>query len=157
LPDVLKLRDIDKPRVKDDEVLVRVRSASVHADVWHVLTGLPYVLRLMGAGLRRPKNLVPGTDVAGVVEPVGRSVTRFRPGDEVFGETLRGMQWTNGGAYAEYATAPEVALAHKPANVTFEQAAAVPNSELIALFNLRAEGRIRAGQKVLVNGRGGRK
>ncbi len=154
-PDVLELRDIDKPVAEDDEVLVRVRAASVHPDVWHVLTGLPYVLRMMGAGLRKPKNRVPGTDVAGIVESVGKNVTRFHPGDEVFGETIKGMQWINGGAYAEYATAPENALALKPANVTFEQAAAVPASALIALPSLRAGGEIQAGQKVLVNGAGG--
>src|SRR5512146_2547320 len=106
-PDVLELRELERPEPADDEVLVRVRAASVHPDVWHVVTGLPYVLRLMGAGLRRPRNPVPGTDLAGVVEAVGRAVTRFRPGDEVFGETLRTMQWANGGAFAEYATAPE--------------------------------------------------
>ena len=154
-PDVLELRDIDKPVVEDDEVLVRVRAASVHPDVWHVLTGLPYVLRMMGAGLRKPKYPVPGTDLAGIIESVGKNVTRFRPGDEVFGETLKGMQWINAGAYAEYATAPEDALALKPANVTFEQAAAVPSSALIALPNLRAGGEIQAGQKVLINGAGG--
>ncbi len=154
-PDVLELRDIDKPVVEDDEVLVRVRATSVHPDVWHVLNGLPYVLRVMGAGLRKPKNPVPGTDLAGVIESVGKNVTRFGPGDEVFGETIKGMQWINGGAYAEYATAPEDALALKPANVTFEQAAAVPTSALIALPSLRAGGEIEAGQKVLVNGAGG--
>jgi NADPH:quinone reductase-like Zn-dependent oxidoreductase len=151
-PDVLELRDIARPVAGDDEVLVRVRAASVHADVWHVLTGLPYVLRMMGSGLRRPGNPVPGTDLAGVVESVGRNVTRFQPGDEVFGETLRVSLWINGGAYAEYATAPEQGLALKPANVTFEQAAAVPTSALIALPALR---RIQAGQRVLVNGAGG--
>ncbi len=153
--EVLHLRDIDKPVVGHDEVLVRVRAASVHPDVWHVLTGLPYVLRMMGAGLRKPKNPVPGTDVAGLVESVGKNVTRFQPGDEVFGETIRGHQWTNGGAYAEYATAPEYTLALKPTNVTFEQAAAVPTSAIIALPALRGEGKIQAGQKVLVNGAGG--
>jgi len=153
--DVLQFREIDRPVAGDDEVVVRVRAASVHPDVWHVLTGLPYVLRVMGAGLRKPKNPVPGTDVAGVVESVGKNVTQFQPGDEVFGETLRGHQWTNGGAYAEYATAPESALALKPANVTFEQAAAVPTSALIALPALRGGGKIQAGQKVLVNGAGG--
>ena len=153
--DVLQLREIDKPVAGDDEVLVRVLAASVHPDVWHVLTGLPYVLRMMGAGLRRPKNPVPGTDVAGLVESVGKNVTRFQPGDEVFGETIRGHQWANGGAYAEYATAPECTLALKPANVTFEQAAAVPTSAIIALPTLRGEAKIQAGQRVLVNGAGG--
>ncbi len=153
--DELELRDVDRPAPAEDEVLLRVRAASIHPDVWHVVTGLPYVLRLMGAGLRRPRNPIPGTDVAGVVESVGRNVTRFRPGDEVFGETLRKMQWVNGGAYAEYATAPESSLAPKPAAVGFEQAAAVPSSALIALRVLRLDGELRAGQKVLVNGAGG--
>src|SRR5918996_414605 len=100
--DVLNLKDIDKPVLKDHEVLVRVHAASVHPDVWHVVRGLPYVLRIMGAGLLRPKNRVPGTDVAGHVESVGKNVTHFQAGDKVFGETIRGYQWTNGGAYAEY-------------------------------------------------------
>ena len=99
--EVLELREIDKPVVGDGEVLVRVRASSVHADVWHVVTGRPYVLRLMGAGLLKPKSPVPGSDVAGVVESVGKEVARFGPGDEVFGETLTGMQWRNGGAFAE--------------------------------------------------------
>jgi NADPH:quinone reductase-like Zn-dependent oxidoreductase len=114
------------------------------------VTGRPYALRLMGNGVRRPRNPVPGTDVAGVVEEVGASVTRFRPGDEVFGETLRSHQWRNGGAYAEYAAVPAEVLARKPANVTFEQAAAVPTAGYIALANLRG----RPG-RVLVNGAGG--
>ena len=126
--DVLQLKDIDKPVVEDDEVLVRVHAASVHPDVWHVLRGLPYVLRLMGAGLLKPKNSIPGTDVAGRVESVGKNVTRFQPGDEVFGETIKGYQWTNGGAYAENVSVPEDQLALKPANLTVEQTAAVPNA-----------------------------
>ncbi len=154
-PDVLELRDIDEPVAQDHEVIVRVRAASVHPDVWHVVTGLPYILRVMGAGLRKPKNPVPGTDLAGIVESVGANVTRFQPGDEVFGETIETLQWVNAGAYAEYAAAPENALALKPANVTFEEAAAVPTSALIALPSLRAGGGIQAGQKVLVNGAGG--
>ena len=153
--DVLELREIDKPLVKDDEVLVRVRAASVHPDVWHVVSGLPYVLRLMGAGLLKPKNSIPGTDVAGHVEAVGKNVTEFNPGDEVFGESHRGLQWRNGGAYAEYVSVPEDALALKPANVTFEQAAAVPTSGLIALLNLRGGAQVKPGQKVLINGAGG--
>jgi NADPH:quinone reductase-like Zn-dependent oxidoreductase len=152
---VLKLREIDKPEVGDDEVLVRVHAASVHPDVWHVVRGLPYVLRLMGAGLLKPKKRVPGTDLAGHVESVGKNVTQFQQGDEVFGETIKGYQWTNGGAYAEYASVPEGALAPKPANVVFEQAAAVPTSGLIALQNLRDEERPQPGQSVLVNGAGG--
>lgn len=153
--DVLVLREIDKPLVKDDEVLVRVRAASVHPDVWHVVRGLPYVLRLMGAGLFKPKNSIPGTDVAGHVEVVGKNVKDFKPGDEVFGETHRGLQWRNGGAFAEYVSVPEDALALKPANVTFEQAAAVPTSGLILLLNLRDGTQVKLGQKVLINGAGG--
>ena len=153
--DVLNLKDVDKPMLKDDEVLVRVHAASIHPDVWHVVRGLPYVLRLMGAGLLRPKNSVPGTDVAGHVESVGKNVTQFQQGDEVFGETIKGHQWTNGGAYAEYVSVPEDSLALKPANITFDQAAAVPTSGLIALQNLPNEGRLHPGQRVLVNGAGG--
>src|SRR5918999_2456505 len=153
--DVLELEDIEKPVVKDDEVLVRVHAASVHPDVWHVVKGLPYVLRLMGAGLLKPKNSVPGTDEAGYVEAVGKDVTLFRPGDEVFGESVRGHQWHNGGAYAEYASVPEDQLALKPANLTFEQAAAVPTSGIITLQGLREYGQVQPGQKVLVNGAGG--
>ena len=120
--DVLKLQEIDKPVVEDDEVLVRVRAASVHPDVWHVLTGLPYVLRIMGAGLRRPKNPVPGTDLAGIIESVGKNVTRFKPGDPVFAVTL----WSNFGGYAEYKCLREDGmLALKPANLTYEDAAAL--------------------------------
>ncbi len=154
-PDVLELQDIDKPVVQDGEVLVRVHAASVHPDVWHVLRGLPYVLRIMGAGLLKPKNSVPGTDVAGLVESVGKDAARFRPGDEVFGESVRGHQWHNGGAYAEYASVPEDALALKPANITFEQAAAVPTSGLIALQGLHEYGQVQPGQKVLINGAAG--
>src|SRR5215208_6067704 len=154
-PDVLELREIDKPVVKDDEVLVRVHAASVHPDVWHVVRGWPYALRLMGAGLLKPKNCVPGTDVAGHVESVGKNVTQFQPGDEVFGETSRQWQWHNGGAYAEYVSVPEDVLALKPAGITFEQAAAVPSSGFIALSGLRNQGQVQPGQKVLINGAGG--
>ncbi len=153
--DLLRLEEIDKPTVGQDEVLVRVRAASVHPDIWHVVRGLPYVLRLMGAGLLKPKNPVPGTDLAGEVEAIGKDVTRFQVGDAVFGESHRGMQWRNGGAYAEYVAAPEEALALKPAEVTFEQAAAVPTSGYLALQGLRHEGKLQAGQRVLINGAGG--
>jgi NADPH:quinone reductase-like Zn-dependent oxidoreductase len=108
--EVLELREIDRPRVGDGEVLVRVRASSVHADVWHVVTGLPWVLRLMGSGLRRPKLRVPGTDLAGTVEAVGRNVTRFKVGDAVFGESHAAFQWKNGGAFAELAAVPEAEL-----------------------------------------------
>ncbi len=154
-PDALALREIPVPTAGDGEVLVRVRAASLHPDVWHVVTGRPYVLRIMGSGLRRPKNRVPGTDLAGVVESVGAGVTGFGPGDEVFGEIVRVNQWRNAGAYAEFAAVSESLLEPKPAGVTFEEAAAVPTSALIALRRLRDEGRVQAGQTVLVNGAGG--
>lgn len=153
--EVLDLREIDDPVVGDDELLVRVRAASLHPDVWHVVTGRPYVLRLMGAGVLKPGNPVPGTDVAGLVVSVGKNVTRFEPGDEVFGETHTKHQWHNGGAFAEYASIPAETLAHKPEGITFEEAAAVPTSGFIALHNLRNSGQIEAGQHVLINGAGG--
>jgi NADPH:quinone reductase-like Zn-dependent oxidoreductase len=127
----------------------------VHADVWHVMRGLPYVLRVMGAGLRAPKDLIPGTDLAGVVESVGSSVTRFRPGDEVFGQSLVANLWRHGGAFAEYAAVSEARFESKPTGLTFEQAAAVPTSGSIAVQAVRDEGRVQAGQKVLINGAGG--
>jgi len=150
---VLEVRDLAMPAVADNDVLVRVRVASVHPDVWHVVTGIPYILRLMGNGVRRPKFRVPGTDLAGVVESVGRNVTRFKPGDAVFGESTT-FGWKNGGAFAEYASVPQELLALKPSNVTFEQAAAVPTSGYIALTNVRGAGAL-AGRNVLINGAGG--
>lgn len=153
--DVLRLGEIDMPAVGDDDVLVRVRAASVHADIWHVVTGRPYVLRLMGGGFARPKNPVPGTDMAGTVEAVGGKVARFRPGDQVFGETITANQWTNGGAFAEYVSVHQDGLEIKPRNVGFEQAAAVPTSGLIVLNNLQGRRSIRPGQKVLINGAAG--
>ncbi len=152
--DDLSLQEVPTPVPAEDEVLVQVRAASVHPDVWHVVTGQPAVLRLMGSGLRRPKMRVPGTDVAGVVVSVGGRVTRFRRGDEVFGETIRGTQWCNGGAFAEFATAPEAGLALIPTAISFEEAAAVPTVGLIALNNL-PQRRVPVGHRVLVNGAAG--
>jgi NADPH:quinone reductase-like Zn-dependent oxidoreductase len=151
---VLDLREIDTPIPRSGEVLVRVRAASVHPDVWHVVEGLPYVVRLFGNGVRKPKKLVPGTDLAGVVEAVGVGVTRFRVGDAVFGESTP-MGWWNGGAYAEYAAVSEKLLVHKPPNISFEEAAAVPTSGFIALNNLQRLERHGPGQNVLINGAGG--
>lgn len=145
--DALELRDIDTPVIADDEVLVRVHAAGVDRGVWHLMTGLAYPIRLAGYGLRAPKTPVPGMDLAGVVEAVGDTVTRFRPGDEVFG--------IGKGAYAEYARAPEDKLAPKPANLTFDQAAVVAISGLTALQALRDQGRIAAGQNVLIIGASG--
>ena len=145
--DVVELRDVDKPEIAADEVLVRVHAAGVDRGVWHVMTGLPYPIRLAGYGLRTPKNPVLGGDVAGVVEAVGSDVTRFQPGDEVFG--------VGKGTFAEYVRAPKDKLAPKPANLSFEQAAAVPVSGLTALQGLRDNGRVQAGQKVLIIGASG--
>ena len=127
----------------------------MHPDVWHVVTGAPRVLRLMGSGVRRPRIPVPGTDLAGTVESVGADVTRFRVGDQVFGESIRGVQWVNGGAYAELAVAPESGLAAKPPGISFAAASTVPTAGLIVLHNLAGVGPIRPGQEVLVNGAAG--
>jgi NADPH:quinone reductase-like Zn-dependent oxidoreductase len=153
--DVLELREIERPTANDDEVLIRVRASSIHADVWHAMRGIPYVLRFMGSGVRAPKHRVPGTDLAGVVESVGTNVTRFRAGDEVFGQSLRANLWRNGGAFAEYAAVPEAMLEPKPAGLTFEHAAAVPTSGSLAVQHVRDEGRTQPGQRVLINGAGG--
>jgi NADPH:quinone reductase-like Zn-dependent oxidoreductase len=142
--DVLEFVDIDKPLVGESDVLVRVRAAGLHIGDWHVMTGLPYMLRVVGFGLRAPKVRVRGMDVAGTVESVGKNVTEFREGDDVFG--------TCEGAFAEYACAPERNLALKPANLTVEQAAAVPTSAFAALQALRNRGEIQSGQKVLIVG-----
>ena len=149
--DVLSLQGIDTPTMKDDEILVRVRAASVHPDVWHVVTGRPYILRMMGSGVRRPKNRVPGTDVSGVVESAGASVTQFKRGDEVFGECVKGYQWVNGGAYAEHAVVRADWIVLKPSNATFEQAASVPTSGIIALSGLRNQGKLEAGEPEMMN------
>lgn len=151
---VLEIRGIRRPVPGPDDVRVHVCAASVHPDVWHTVTGRPQVLRLMGAGLLRPKQRTPGTDLAGYVEAVGENVARLRPGDEVFGEALPRMAWANGGTYAEYAVAPADNLALKPQGVTFEEAATVPTSGLITLYNMRREW-LRPGRRILVNGAGG--
>ncbi len=154
-PDDLELREVDEPEVGEDEVLVRVRAASIHPDVWHVVCGRPYVLRLMGGGFSKPKNPIPGTDMAGIVESVGDNVTQLRQGDPVFGETIVTHQWIHGGAYAEYVSVHQDLLSLKPDNVTFEQAASVPTSGFIALQNLRGVSQWRPGKTVLINGAGG--
>jgi NADPH:quinone reductase-like Zn-dependent oxidoreductase len=145
-PDVLELKEIDKPLCKDDGVLVRVHAAGLHAGDYFVMRGVPYVARFF-AGWPKPNNYVVGFAGAGVVEAVGTTVTRFKPGDEVFGECH--------GACAEYTCAAESAFALKPTNLTFEQAAAVPTSALAALQGLRDAGKVQHGQKVLINGASG--
>jgi NADPH:quinone reductase-like Zn-dependent oxidoreductase len=149
-PDVLELKDIDKPLVKDDEVLVRVHAASVNRLDWHLLRGRPYISRLQ-AGLRKPKDRVLGADVAGKVEAVGKYVTKFQPGDEVFG-SLFGH---GSGAFAEYVSVSDGLLELKPANLSFDQAGAVPVAALTALQGLRDHGRIEPGQEVLIIGASG--
>ena len=143
-PDVLELREIDKPDPTDDEVLVRVRAASLNPADWYGVTGRPYVARAL-MGLRKPKSNSVGADIAGTVEAVGKNVTQFRPGDEVFGRSK---------AFAEYVCVGE-AVAPKPANLTFEEAASVPVAGITALQGLRDKGQLQPGQKVLINGASG--
>ncbi len=145
-PDVLRLQEVDTPVPTDDQVLVRVRAASVNAYDWHMMRGFPYLLR-MSEGLRKPTTSATGLDLAGQVEAVGKNVTQFRAGDEVFGQ--------RSGAFAEYVCSREINLALKPANLTFEQAAAVPMAGFTALQGLRDKGQIRPGQRVLINGASG--
>jgi len=147
--DVLELRQIDTPMTGDGEVLIRVRAAGVNVADWAIMSGLPYIARPI-YGMSKPTNRIRGTDVAGVVEAVGASVTRFQPGDEVFG-------WSGhlGGAFAEFVSISEAALVSKPARLTFEQAAAVPMAGTVALLALRDHGKVHAGQTVLVNGASG--
>jgi NADPH:quinone reductase-like Zn-dependent oxidoreductase len=145
-PEVVQIVDIEKPLPKDGEVLIKVCAASLNPLDWHFLRGTPYLVRVM-TGLRKPKDRGLGVDVAGQVEAVGGKVTQFKPGDEVFGACR--------GAFAEYACASQSALARKPANVTFEQAASVPVAAFTALQGLRDKGHIQPGQKVLINGAAG--
>jgi NADPH:quinone reductase-like Zn-dependent oxidoreductase len=145
--DVLKLRDIARPEPGDGDVLIRVRAAGVDQGVWHLMTGLPYLVRLFGYGLKKPKVPVRGREVAGVVEAVGSGVTRFAAGDEVYG--------TCDGSFAEYACAKEDKLARKPGGLSFEEAAAAPISGVTALQAVRDAGQVTVGQKVLILGAGG--
>jgi NADPH:quinone reductase-like Zn-dependent oxidoreductase len=145
--EVLTLRDIAQPEVGNKEVLVRVHAAGVDRGAWHLMTGRPYLLRIAGYGLRRPRNPVRGREVAGVVEAIGADVTRFRPGDAVMG--------IGEGTFAEFARAREDKLVPKPASLTFEQAAAVPISAGTALHAVRDQGKVQPGQKVLVIGASG--
>jgi NADPH:quinone reductase-like Zn-dependent oxidoreductase len=145
--DVLRLVEIDRPEIAANEVLVDVVAAGMDRGTWHSMAGKPYLMRIMGFGFRRPKNRVPGLDVSGTVVAVGSEVTRFKPGDEVFGMSR--------GAFAEYAAVLEDKLAHKPANLSFEQAAVVPISGGTAIQGLRDSGHLEAGQRVLVIGASG--
>jgi NADPH:quinone reductase-like Zn-dependent oxidoreductase len=144
----LKLENVEKPVPNDDQILVRVRAASVNPYDWHFIEGTPKIIRLMGVGLRKPKDTRVGVDFAGTVEAVGKNVTQFKPGDEVFGG--------KGGAFAEYVCRrADGAVALKPANITFEQAASVNIAGITALQGLRDKGKVQPGQKVLINGASG--
>lgn len=148
--EVLHLKQVEKPAPGDHEVLIKVHAASVNAADWHIVRADPFLARF-ATGLLKPKHTIPGADVAGRIEAVGKSVTQFRPGDEVFGD-LSACGW---GAFAEYVCAHENALVLKPATVPFEQAAAVSLAAVTALQGLRDKGQIKAGQKVLINGASG--
>jgi NADPH:quinone reductase-like Zn-dependent oxidoreductase len=150
-PDVLEFTDLEKPTPKENEVLIKVHAVSINAYDWHLLTADIFLVRLMGGGLNEPKNKILGADISGRVEAVGENVTQFQPGDAVFGD-IAGRAI---GGFAEYTTAPEGILAAKPANLSFEQAAAVPMAGVTALQGLRDEGMIQPGQKVLINGASG--
>jgi len=150
-PDGLELKDVPRPSPADDELLIRVRASSINSWDWEFLVGTPFINRLM-FGLFRPKpgNQILGADIAGTVEAVGRHVVRFQPGDEVFGDL-----WDSWGGFAEYACARETAVEPRPANCTFEEAAAIPQAGVLALQGLRTAGQMQPGQKVLINGAGG--
>lgn len=148
-PEVLELKEVAKPNVGDGEVLVKVHAAALNAYDWHILRADPFLARLE-MGLLKPKKTRLGADVAGRVEAVGKNVRQFKPGDEVFGEIS-----ASGGGFAEYVAVAETALVHKPGNLSFEQAAAVPMAALTALQALRDVGQVQAGQKVLINGASG--
>lgn len=146
-PDVLQLKDVEKPAPKENEILIKIYAASVNAYDWHLLTADIFLMRLMGVGLLKPKYTGLGADIAGRIEAVGKNVKQFQPGDEVYGMVK--------GGFAEYASAPEDVLALKPTNLSFEESAAVPMAAITALQGLRDKGRIQAGQKVLINGASG--
>ncbi len=150
-PDRLQVKEVAKPTPKDDEVLVKVHASSINSWDWEFLNGTPFVNRLMFGLLKpKPEKQILGADIAGTIEAVGRQVTRFLPGDEVFGDL-----WSNWGGFAEYACANEASMETKPANSTFVEAAAVPQAGVLALQGFRKAGQIQPGQKVLINGAGG--
>jgi NADPH:quinone reductase-like Zn-dependent oxidoreductase len=150
-PDVLRLAEIERPTPGDREVLVKIQAASVNAYDWHLLTADIFLVRFMGGGLLKPKHTILGADIAGRVEAVGSGATRFRPGDEVFGDIAA----CGSGGFAEYVAVPESHLALKPAKLTFEEAAAVPMAAITALQGLRDEGHVQPSQRVLIQGASG--
>ncbi len=150
-PDILELKEVAKPSPNKDEVLIKSHAASANAGDWHILRGSPFLMRLMGFGLFKPKYTILGTDVAGTIEAVGENVTQFKVGDEVFGDlSLNGY-----GGYAEFVCTRESSIALKPRNCSFEEAASIPTAAVTALQGLRDHGKIAAGQKVLINGASG--
>ena len=149
-PDVLELKEVEKPTPEDDEVLIKVHAASVNDWDWCLVRGKPFFIRLL-CGLLKPKIKIPGVDVAGQVEAVGRNVMKFQPGDEVYGD----ISECGFGGFAEYVCAHENALALKPASMTFVEAAAIPHAAMLAIQGLRDKGQIQPGQKLLINGAGG--
>jgi len=150
-PDVLQLKEVAEPTPREDQVLVGVQAASINYSDWVYVRGKPFAARLMGSGLLKPKQMMLGADIAGRVEAVGRNATQFQPGDEVYGD-LSVCGW---GGFAEYVAVPESALALKPTNLTFEEAAAVPQASIVALQGLRDKGQIQPGKRVLINGASG--
>ncbi len=150
-PDVLQLKEVEKPAPKDNEVLIKIHAASVNAFDWHIHRADPFLVRLMGVGLLKPKIKILGADIAGRIESIGKHITQFQPGDAVFGDLAR----FGCGGFAEYVCAPENALALKPANLSFEEAAAIPMAAVTALQGLRDKGQIQPGKKVLINGASG--
>jgi NADPH:quinone reductase-like Zn-dependent oxidoreductase len=151
-PDVLRLREVPKPAPKDDEVLIRIHAASINSRDWRLMRANPFFIRLVPGGFLQPKNQILGADVAGQVEAIGSNIKQFEPGDEVFGYLPSA---TGRGTFAEYVCANEKAITLKPANLTFEQAAAVPEAAMTALQGLRNKGNLHPGQKVLINGASG--
>ncbi|MGB5894499.1 MAG: NAD(P)-dependent alcohol dehydrogenase [Ignavibacteriaceae bacterium] len=150
-PDVLHLEEVEKPTPRDNEVLIKVHAASVNYSDWAFVRGKPFLVRLIGSGLLKPKNTILGKDIAGRVEAIGRNIKQFQPGDEIYGD----LSECGFGAFAEFVSVPENALALKPANLSFEEAAAVPEAAVVALQGLRDKGQIQAGQMVLINGASG--
>ncbi len=150
-PEVLQLKEVEKPTAQDNEILVKVHAASINYSDWALVRGEPFLIRLMTGGLLKPKYTILGKDIAGRVEAVGRNVKQFQPGDEVYGD----LSDCGFGAFAEYVSVPENAVALKAVNLTFEEAAAVPEAAVVALQGLRDKGQIQPGQKVLINGASG--
>ena len=150
-PDVLKLSEVEKPIPGDDEVLIKVHATSVNTADCYILKGEPFLVRIMDGGILKPKYKIPGSDIAGQVDAIGRKVKQFQPGDEVFGN----LSSYGRGGFAEYVCAPENALALKPDNISFEEAAAVPLAAVTALQGIRDKGQIRSGQNILINGASG--